>query len=150
MTWEKFGTFKLDMGGETATAAWRGPGRRMAACWVLLSLPGRPTPSSFTAAALGPAHARGEARNRAANGGWKWKGGPTTGAYEPHGSSPGWQLLPHCSWGPAWDWKGSTYMETRHQAANGWPKVNVSHKTGVCWAPWAVHRYRWLHCTCHL
>ncbi len=36
------------------------------------------------------------------------------------------------SWGPAWDWKGSTYMETRHQAANGWLKVNVSHKTGVC------------------
>ncbi len=27
-------------------------------------------------------------------------------------------------WGPAWDWKGSTYVEAQHQTANGRPKVN--------------------------
>jgi hypothetical protein len=52
---------KLDMGGEiTPWAPWQGSGRRATACWALTSSPGRLTPSSSTAAALGPTHARGE------------------------------------------------------------------------------------------
>jgi hypothetical protein len=35
-------------------------------------------------------------------------------------------------WGPAWDWKGSTYMEAQHWAANGRPKVKGGHMTGAC------------------
>jgi hypothetical protein len=99
--WESLSTFKLDVEGEERLpqAVWQGPGRRMTACWALPSLPGRPTPSSLTAAALGPARAHGEARNRAANGGQKWMGTSTTGACEPHGGPPGWQLLPHCTLG---------------------------------------------------
>jgi hypothetical protein len=98
-TWEIPSTFKLDMEGEERLPqdAWQGPGRRMAACWALPCLSRRPTPSSFTAAALGPARAHGEAWNRAANGGRKWMGAPMTGACEPHCGSPGWQLLPRCT-----------------------------------------------------
>ncbi len=75
------------------------------------SLPGRPTPSSCTAAALGPARAPGEARNQAVNCGRKWMGASRLERAEPHGGSPGWQLyLTACwtyHWGPAWDWKGA-------------------------------------------
>ncbi len=47
---------------------------------------------------------------------------------EPHGGSPGqenyfmarWTFR----WEPAWDWKGSTYVEAQHWAANGQLKVN--------------------------
>ncbi len=99
-TWEIPGTCTLDVEEEAATAAWRGPGRRMTACWALLSLPERPTPSSFTAAALGPARARGEARNRAANSGWKWMRAHATGVCEPHGGPPGGQPLPRCTLDP--------------------------------------------------
>ncbi len=96
-TWEIPGTCKLDKEEEAATAAWRGSGRRMTACWALLSLHERPTPSSFTAAVLGPARACGEARNRAANSGRKWMGADATGACEPHGGSPRGQPLPRCT-----------------------------------------------------
>jgi hypothetical protein len=51
------------------------------------------------------------------------------------------------SWGPAWDWKGSTYVEAQHGAAKGQPKVNGGDMTGVCWAPRAAHLDRRLHCT---
>ncbi len=51
--------------------------------------------------------------------------------------------LLHCtldpSLGPAWDWKGRTYMKAQHRATNGWPKVNGGHATGACWAPRAAH-----------
>jgi hypothetical protein len=61
-------------------------------------------------------------------------GASMTGACELHGGPPGWQLLPRCmlafGWGPAWDCEGSMYMESRHRAANGWPKVNGGHETG--------------------
>ncbi len=71
-------------------AAWRGSWRRTTVCWTMSSSPERPTPSNFTAAALGPACAHGEARYRKL---WpKVNGGLTTGACWPHGGSPGWQL----------------------------------------------------------
>jgi hypothetical protein len=137
-------------------AAWQGPGRRMPPCWVLLSLPGRPTPSSFPAAAVGPACACGEARNRAVNCGRKWMGASRLECASPT-APPGWQLYLTACWtfgrggrvgleGEVW----RTYMEARHGAANGRPKVNGGHVTGACWAPRAVHRDRRIHCTCHL
>jgi hypothetical protein len=45
--------------------------------------------------------------------------------------------------------RGSTYVEAQHRAADGQLKVNGGHATGACWAPWAVHRDRWLHCACY-
>jgi hypothetical protein len=35
-------------------------------------------------------------------------------------------------WGPAWACWWDTYMETRHRAADGQPKINGGHATGAC------------------
>ncbi len=53
-------------------------------------------------------------------------------------------------WERRWAFRGDTYMETRHRAADVRPKVNGGHGTGACWAPRAVHRDRQLHCACRL
>ncbi len=108
---------KLDVGGEFATGCVARIWRRTTACWAMSSLPGRTTPSSLTAAALGPARAHGEAWNRAVNYSQKWMGASRLVRAGPPSGSPGWQLylIAHWTlcWGPAWDWKGSTYVEAQ-------------------------------------
>jgi hypothetical protein len=66
------GTLSWTWAESLPRAARRGFGRRTTACWALSSLPGRPTSSSFTVAALGPARACGEAWNRAVNYSREW------------------------------------------------------------------------------
>jgi hypothetical protein len=134
---------------EMLRAAWRGFGRRTTAFWALHSLPGRPTPSSCTAAALGPASARGEAQNWAVNCGQKWMGASRLERAEPHGGSPGWQLYltAHWTyrWGPAWDWKGARTCGGSTPGSRWAAESEWGHVTGARWAPRAVHRDRWLH-----
>ncbi len=94
-----------------------------------------------------------EARNRAANGSRKWMGAPTTGVCEPHGGSPGWQLLPRCTldlWLVARVGLWGEHVHGHLTPGRGWPKVNGGHATGACWAPRAVNWDRRLHCMCHL
>ncbi len=77
-------------------AAWWGSWRRTTVCWAMSSSPERPTPSTFTAAALGPARACGEAQNRAVNCGQKWMGASRlehTGPTVVHRDGS----LPHCT-----------------------------------------------------
>ncbi len=81
----------------------------------------------------------------------KVDGGLTTGACWAPRRFTGIAALPHCtldlSLGACVGLEGCTYVEALHQAANGRPKVNGGHATGARWAPRAVYRDRWLHCT---
>ncbi len=90
MTWGELSTLSWTWAESLPLAACRGSGRRTTACWTLSSLPGRPTPSSFIAATLGLALAR-----------------LMTGACEPRGSSPGWQLCLTAHWTFFWGPRGT-------------------------------------------
>ncbi len=120
----------------------------------ITSTPGRTNPSTFTTAALGPARARGENSKPGRTIRPKVDGGLTTGACWAPWRCTGTRELLHGKLDPTLGAYvglegGGTYVETQHRAADGQQKVNGGHATGACWAPRAVHRDRWLHCTCY-
>jgi hypothetical protein len=63
---------------------------------------------------------------------------------ETHSGSPGWQIsFTACwtlSWGPTWDRKGCTYMESKHLAADWVTESEWGHATEACLAPWPFTR----------
>jgi hypothetical protein len=97
-------------------------------------------------------------RNRAVQYGRKWMGASRRGPHDWSVLSPtavhrdkrttSWHAGPFAG-GLCGTGRGSTYVEAQHRAANGQPKVNGGHATGVCWAPRALHWDRRLHCACY-
>ncbi len=123
----------------------------------MTSTPGRPNPSSSTAAALGPALARGDNSkpgNRAVKYGQKWKGGLTTGACWAPRRLTGIEDLLHCTLDPLLGaCLGLEGEHVRWGSTPGWQWAVKSERgpaTGACWAPRAVHRDRQPHHTCYL
>jgi hypothetical protein len=114
----------------------------------MTSTPERPNLSSSTAAAPGPARARGENSKPGRKIRLKVNGGLTTGVCWAPWRFTGMGDLFHCTLDPSLG--ACVGLEGEHRAANGQPKVNRGHATGACWAPWAVHRDRRLHRMCYL
>ncbi len=105
LNWTWTGKYSSDHGprGDDLGGGWQHDG--------LISLPGRPTPSSSTTAASGPARVCGENSNRAAECGRKWMGASRLGHAGPTRSTRIAALLTarywSCCWGPTWLGRGA-------------------------------------------
>ncbi len=65
---------------------------------------------------------------------------------EPHGGSPGWQFS-FLHTGPFAGGLLWTGIEHIHGGSTPGRQWLAESEHGPCWAPWVVHRDRWLHCT---
>ncbi len=154
-TWRRrdLGHYKLDVGGELV-AIGIGSGMRTTAYWALTSTPDRPTPSSSTAATLGPACEAWSVKHewRELKLGCKLQPKVNAGLTIGLGWAPrrftGMADLFHC-WGLSGTGRGARMWRLNTVPPSERPKVNGGQATGACWAPQAVkavNRDRWLHC----